>query len=571
MDNYIDLKPFRFWCQKALPLVYDDSLSYYELLCKVVDYLNKTMENVETLHSDVTNLHTAYEKLQSYVNNYFSSLDVQEEINNKLDEMASNGELYEIIRRYTNPIINEQNEKINEQNEKIDVLKSRMDTFASLPSGSTAGNAELTDIRVGYNSVVYPSAGDAVRKQVSELNNNLDNTSGLLDMIIPKLENGIYNIDTGNKEYYDNLYRTKDLIKKKKNTVKTNYNCTLVCFNSNKEYLYTKTVLVQGDTKICYLNDDVKYFGCNMEKSSGFIIEFIDYVFPFAGEHVDYYYIMDGEQTKLTDAIIYIFDYPVMNCEIYATGPELYISELTNSKVWIRTKATNENGYARLNTQQVTSVYGFLIPLEYNKRLFYYDVGIDKSCKKSICCYGTSITNVDNEGVYPYILQGLTKSNDNKFTIKGVSGGKYIDSIKNMIINDANNYNIVIFEGVANDWYYNSPIDTIKQAIHDIIQNVSQRCNKMVFVVDYTNRTYGDIIGGAAVKNDLGYTSREYYNIVAQIFASYGVTVIDGGMLSGINEFDASYYVDQIHQSVKGGKVFANAIYTQLKNYRLLD
>ena len=35
-----DLKTFNFWCQKVLPLVYDDSLSYYELLCKVVDYIN---------------------------------------------------------------------------------------------------------------------------------------------------------------------------------------------------------------------------------------------------------------------------------------------------------------------------------------------------------------------------------------------------------------------------------------------------------------------------------------------------------------------------------------------------
>ena len=33
------MKPFRFWVQTALPLVYDDSLSYYELLCKVIDYI----------------------------------------------------------------------------------------------------------------------------------------------------------------------------------------------------------------------------------------------------------------------------------------------------------------------------------------------------------------------------------------------------------------------------------------------------------------------------------------------------------------------------------------------------
>lgn len=97
LGNYKSLQPFRFWCQKVLPLVYDDSLSYYELLCKVVDYLNKTMEDVETLHSDVTNLYIAYKKLQNYVNDYFSSLDVQEEINNKLDELVKNGTLTALL------------------------------------------------------------------------------------------------------------------------------------------------------------------------------------------------------------------------------------------------------------------------------------------------------------------------------------------------------------------------------------------------------------------------------------------------------------------------------------------
>jgi hypothetical protein len=97
LGDYKDLQPFRFWCQKVLPLVYDDSLSYYELLCKVVDYLNKAMEDVGVLEGDVTGLHAAYKKLQGYVNDYFSTLDVQEEINNKLDSMASSGELTTLI------------------------------------------------------------------------------------------------------------------------------------------------------------------------------------------------------------------------------------------------------------------------------------------------------------------------------------------------------------------------------------------------------------------------------------------------------------------------------------------
>ena len=120
--NYKNLQPFRYWCQKVLPLVYDDSLSYYELLCKVVDYLNKTMEDVETLHNDVDNLHTAYGELQNdynakyagmtewmnqsyqdlvtFVNTYFANLDVQEEINTKLDDMALDGSLSALIEPF---------------------------------------------------------------------------------------------------------------------------------------------------------------------------------------------------------------------------------------------------------------------------------------------------------------------------------------------------------------------------------------------------------------------------------------------------------------------------------------
>ena len=38
-----------FWCQKILPLVYSDSLSYYEVLCKVRKKLNEVIENVNAI------------------------------------------------------------------------------------------------------------------------------------------------------------------------------------------------------------------------------------------------------------------------------------------------------------------------------------------------------------------------------------------------------------------------------------------------------------------------------------------------------------------------------------------
>lgn len=81
-----------------------DALTDYELLCKVVEYLNKVIEQTNLMEDNENELVRVYNELYNYVKNYFDNLDVQEEINNKLDEMASDGTLQAIISEYLNSI-----------------------------------------------------------------------------------------------------------------------------------------------------------------------------------------------------------------------------------------------------------------------------------------------------------------------------------------------------------------------------------------------------------------------------------------------------------------------------------
>lgn len=49
MENYKNVNEIKMMCYKVLPLVYDDSLSYYEVLCKVTGALNQVIENTNLL------------------------------------------------------------------------------------------------------------------------------------------------------------------------------------------------------------------------------------------------------------------------------------------------------------------------------------------------------------------------------------------------------------------------------------------------------------------------------------------------------------------------------------------
>lgn len=82
--------------------------------------------------------------------------------------------------------------------EELNVQKLRIDQFTALPEGSTTGDAELQDIRIGADGITYNTAGDAVRGQVGDLKIDLDKASDERVVLLNKtesLEDAVFNIE----------------------------------------------------------------------------------------------------------------------------------------------------------------------------------------------------------------------------------------------------------------------------------------------------------------------------------------------------------------------------------------
>lgn len=65
---------FRFWSQKILPAVYDDSMSYYEVICKLVEKVNEVIE-----------------KYDGYDDLFAETIELLKEFQKELDDFKEHG------------------------------------------------------------------------------------------------------------------------------------------------------------------------------------------------------------------------------------------------------------------------------------------------------------------------------------------------------------------------------------------------------------------------------------------------------------------------------------------------
>lgn len=124
MSNFkkTHIPKFRRFVIQSFPFIEEDfdALTDYGLICKVVEFLNSVIESTNESSAQVEELTNLYNQLKSYVDNYFDNLDVQDEINNKLDALVTDGTIYRLIN---DEIFGDINNRVLAQSQQINQLE----------------------------------------------------------------------------------------------------------------------------------------------------------------------------------------------------------------------------------------------------------------------------------------------------------------------------------------------------------------------------------------------------------------------------------------------------------------
>ena len=162
-NDYKNLTPFKTWLllqintwgQNNFPFVESDfdELTNYGMMQKLMKAVNDVISNENMVEDDMTNIFNAFTELQNYINNYFDNLDLQNEVNVKLDEMAENGTLTNLIKNYVDPIQEEFEDSINQQfasyknqvNSDLNTMNTKINNITSGTPIPVSSISEMTN------------------------------------------------------------------------------------------------------------------------------------------------------------------------------------------------------------------------------------------------------------------------------------------------------------------------------------------------------------------------------------------------------------------------------------------
>ena len=381
------LKPFTKFCMTIgqLPASYVESMSYYEQLIWFTKYLqDQVIPAVNHNAAAVDELQKLFIDLQKYVDDYFKDLNIQEEINNKLDEMVDDGTLYEILSSYTNI--------------KISVP-------AAINSDAVTSSCFI--LKVNDKSIMYDLGHTASYSNITTELSNLSITH--LDVVIishfdadhaGNYRNIIDNYCDEHTLFYIGIVPT-DM---------TNWNGSLDLYNSFTSYMnsieYEYSVPTNNSSISLFNIFDLRFFNTDIES--------ISYYENYTGEY---------SNKPTLNLLSLCCEINILNqFKIYLDGDAELPTQLLNINYinpcdiyYGNHHATNLNGYFkyfdRLNPQMILlSLNSTSTPANYLSKYMYFNKEIDVLSTQS--------------------QTKITLEVKNRF-IKIISGNKYINSYYN--------------------------------------------------------------------------------------------------------------------------------------------
>lgn len=276
MIDIKNLKPFPKFCYTIgmIPSSYKESLTYEEQLIWFCNFLENTV--IPTVNNNgmaVEELQNLYVELKNYVDNYFENLDVQQEINNKLDEMAESGDLAEIISEFLefNAIVTFNN--VSEMKNSTNLVNGSVArTFGFYESGDGGESIYKiithTDETINEKDIIAIGNGDLIAvlqiekqtiniKQLGAKGNGTDDDTSIL--------NYAFSLDSNvvKKIYLDQTYLITDTLEISSNKdiigIKNNLQ-----YNENYQALITtleniNMIDISGNSNITIKNINLKH------------------------------------------------------------------------------------------------------------------------------------------------------------------------------------------------------------------------------------------------------------------------------------------------------------------------
>lgn len=211
--------------------------------------------------------------------------------------------LYNDVDALTDDLRNQvQTNKTNIEINTADIAanSARIDTFTNLAEGSTTGDAELIDARIGWNGETYNSAGDAIREQVEDLeipmnSFNLFNSVDLLDDALIGSDGtptstpnwkGVFYVPTRSATHIALIgYFTRITVGLQNNIACYDENKQLLggCFQATNGTYYQQTVALLPDTAYVSICTATSTYG----QGQMYLYPMVDYLANFDTDLID--------------------------------------------------------------------------------------------------------------------------------------------------------------------------------------------------------------------------------------------------------------------------------------------